>query len=168
MFPDLDSLFNFDDAPLADGLSWRPVIPPSGGLDLLVVPEPGTLVLSGLGGLCCSAASCAGGCGRPGPGRDESSQRRGCAGATLAIGDGRQRRRPDRRPSYAARVFLRRPCVDRLVLLADGRRHWTRSRSAGIVIASAFAPAVSYPTVEDRHPCLLSLPKRSLNLLPIC
>ncbi len=43
--PDLDSLFNFDNAPLAQGLSWRPVITPSGGLDLLVVPEPCTLVL---------------------------------------------------------------------------------------------------------------------------
>ncbi len=50
-FPDLDSLFNFDNAPLAEGLSWRPVITPTGDLDLLVVPEPRTLVLLISGGL---------------------------------------------------------------------------------------------------------------------
>ena len=50
-FPDLDSLFNFDNAPLTPGLSWRPVITPSGDLDLLVVPEPATLLLLGTGGL---------------------------------------------------------------------------------------------------------------------
>jgi len=50
-FPDLDSLFNFDNAPLAEGLGWRPLITPSGELDLLVVPEPGTLVLLIGGGL---------------------------------------------------------------------------------------------------------------------
>jgi len=44
-FPELDSLFNFGNAPLADGLRWLPLITPDGGLDLLVVPEPGTLVL---------------------------------------------------------------------------------------------------------------------------
>ena len=51
VFPDLDSLFNFDNAPLAEGLSWRPVVTPTGGLDLLVVPEPATLVLLIAGGL---------------------------------------------------------------------------------------------------------------------
>ncbi|MHC4177914.1 MAG: PEP-CTERM sorting domain-containing protein, partial [Planctomycetota bacterium] len=50
-FPDLDSLFNFENAPLAEGLSWQPMITPSGSLDLLVVPEPGTLVLLGTGGV---------------------------------------------------------------------------------------------------------------------
>lgn len=45
VFPELDDLFNFDNAQLDEGLSWRPVITPSGGLDLLVVPEPGTFVL---------------------------------------------------------------------------------------------------------------------------
>ncbi len=57
VFSDLDSLFNFDNAPLAEGLSWRPMITPSGGLDLLVVPEPGTVVLligAGLSLLACA------------------------------------------------------------------------------------------------------------------
>ena len=35
-FPDLDRLFCFCNAPLAEGLSWRPMITPSGDLDLLV------------------------------------------------------------------------------------------------------------------------------------
>ena len=51
-FPDLDRLFCLDNAPLADGLSWRPVITLSGDVDLLVVPEPGSLVLLIGGGLC--------------------------------------------------------------------------------------------------------------------
>jgi len=50
-FPNLDYVFCFCNAPLAEGLSWRPVVTPSGDLDLLVVPEPGTLVLLGSGGL---------------------------------------------------------------------------------------------------------------------
>jgi len=52
VFPDLDSLLNFDNAPLTPGLSWRPVITPTGDLDLLVVPEPSTLALLLSGGLC--------------------------------------------------------------------------------------------------------------------
>jgi hypothetical protein len=44
-FPDLHSLFDFDNAPLAEGLRWQPVITPGGGLDLLVVSEPTTAVL---------------------------------------------------------------------------------------------------------------------------
>lgn len=50
-FPDLDNLFNFDNAALAEGLGWRPMITPSGDLDLLVVPEPDTLLLLINGGL---------------------------------------------------------------------------------------------------------------------
>jgi len=48
-FPDLDSLFDLENAPLAEGLSWRPAISPSGGLDLLVVPEPCMAVLLATG-----------------------------------------------------------------------------------------------------------------------
>jgi hypothetical protein len=51
VFTDLDTLFNFDNAALADGLNWRPMVTPSGGLDLLVVPEPGTLLLLISGGV---------------------------------------------------------------------------------------------------------------------
>jgi hypothetical protein len=50
-FPDLHSLFNFDNAPLAEGLRWLPVVTPDGGLDLPVVPEPATLALLGTGAL---------------------------------------------------------------------------------------------------------------------
>jgi len=50
-FPDLDSLFNFGNAPLADGLRWLPLITPGGGLDLLVVPEPATAALLATGAL---------------------------------------------------------------------------------------------------------------------
>jgi hypothetical protein len=51
VFPDLGTLFNFDNAALADGLSWRPMVTPGGDLDLLVVPEPGTFLLLISGGL---------------------------------------------------------------------------------------------------------------------
>lgn len=50
-FPDLERLFCFDNAPLPEGLSWRPVVTPSGDLDLVVVPEPGSVLLLISGGL---------------------------------------------------------------------------------------------------------------------
>ena len=43
--PDPESVFNFDNALLGEGLRWVPVITPAGDLDLFVVPEPAALVL---------------------------------------------------------------------------------------------------------------------------
>jgi hypothetical protein len=51
-YPDAtgQSLFNFDEAPLPDGLEWAWQLRPD-GLTLMVVPEPGTLLLLISGGL---------------------------------------------------------------------------------------------------------------------
>jgi len=48
--PSGDSLLNFDEAPLGAGLDWAWQVN-ADGLTLMVVPEPGRLVLLGMGTL---------------------------------------------------------------------------------------------------------------------